>query len=84
MFKAILVVCSLTSPDTCETWVDAIGPYPTLAACETRALEMSKDAFKYLNGWKGQQSWKGKSFNCNRLPKGMLQNRYTYLKVDIR
>jgi hypothetical protein len=72
MFKAILVVCSLTSPDTCETWVDAIGPYPTIAACETRALEMSKDAFTYLNGWKGQQSWKGKSFNCNKLPKGML------------
>ena len=39
MWKAVLVVCSIGSPDKCETWVDAIGPSKTYEACIDRALE---------------------------------------------
>ena len=39
MWKAVLVVCSIGSPDKCETWVDAIGPSKTYDACIDRALE---------------------------------------------
>ena len=72
MWKAVLVVCSMTAPDKCETWVDAIGPSKTYEACVDRALEMSADAFTYLRDYKGEPAWKGKRYMCNKLPGGML------------
>ena len=72
MWKAVLVVCSMTSPDKCETWTDAIGPSKSYEACVTRALEMNADAFEWLQGWKGQRAWKGRSYQCDKLPGGML------------
>ena len=72
MWKAVLVVCSMTAPDKCETWVDAIGPSASYEACVLRGLEMNADAFKSLAWYKGQQAWKGRSYQCNKLPGGML------------
>ena len=38
MWKAVLVVCSIGSPDKCETWQDMMGPSQTYEACVERAL----------------------------------------------
>ena len=72
MWKAVLVVCSIGSPDKCETWQDMMGPSKTYEACVERALEMNEDAFKHLQFYKGERAWKGRSYQCNKLPGGML------------
>jgi hypothetical protein len=72
MWKAVLIVCSLTSPDKCETWVDAIGPSKSYEQCINRALEMNEHAFTHLRDYKGEPAWKGRSYQCNKLPNGTL------------
>ena len=37
MWKAVLVVCSIGSPDKCETWQDMTGPSTSYQACVERA-----------------------------------------------
>ena len=56
MWKAVLVVCSIGSPDKCETWQDMTGPSKTYEACVDRALEMNEDAFKHLQFYKGERA----------------------------
>ena len=72
MWKAMIIVCSITAPDKCETWVDAIGPSKSYEQCVERALQMSKDAFIHLRDYNGEIAWKGKRYQCNKLPGGML------------
>ena len=72
MWKAVLVVCSMTAPDKCETWVDVIGPSKSYEACVDRSLKMNEDAFVHLRDYKGEAAWKGRSYQCYKLPGGML------------
>ena len=72
MWKAVVVVCSLTAPDKCETWIDAIGPSKNRDKCISRALEMNAHAFTHLRDYKGEPAWKGKSYRCDKLPNGTL------------
>ena len=71
LFKAVIVVCSLLSPDECTTWTDQLGPYTTKEQCKERVMTMSRSVYTEMSNYKGKQ-WTPKSYTCRKLPGGML------------
>ena len=41
MFKAMLMVCALSTPGECVRFDDNRGPYPDEARCQERSREMA-------------------------------------------
>ena len=41
MFKAMIMVCALSSPEECVRFEDTLGPYPTYGECKVRSQEMA-------------------------------------------
>lgn len=41
MFKAMVLVCALSSPNECVRFEDTRGPYPYEAQCQERSREMA-------------------------------------------
>lgn len=41
MFKAMVMVCALSTPGECVRFDDTWGPYPNEARCEARSREMA-------------------------------------------
>ena len=72
MWKAVLVVCSIGSPDKCERGQAMSGPSATDEACVDRSCHSNLVAVKHLQFYKGERAWKGRSYQCNKLPGGML------------
>lgn len=42
MFKAMLLVCALATPDKCVQFDDTRGPYETSDQCKVRIQEMAR------------------------------------------
>jgi hypothetical protein len=43
MFKAVLFVCFMATPDKCFNAVDVRGPYEDMRQCRNRVFEMKTD-----------------------------------------
>jgi hypothetical protein len=66
MLKAVIVACVISQPGVCTEFHDTMGPYFSERQCEQRVVNMSKDVYKYMKGYKTV------SYTCNKLEKGKL------------
>ena len=66
MFKAVVIACSLSTPDLCYELHDFRGPWKSYEACVERVHEMAQDIGE-LPG-----DLLAKSYKCLPLRKGML------------
>ncbi len=66
MFKALVTICVIGLPNTCQVIEDLLGPYETEVSCKERALEISRQVYKYY------PLWKATKYRCKKLPPGRL------------
>jgi hypothetical protein len=66
MYIALVLACWYSDPSYCRVLEDQRGPYSSYEQCQTRALEMSKDVHRHMQGYKAVQ-WK-----CKSVVKGQL------------
>ena len=67
MFKALITICVISTPNNCQTIEDVMGPYETELQCKQRALEISRQVYKYY------PLWKPTKYRCQKLPMGRLK-----------
>jgi len=67
MFKAFVTICIISMPQNCQILEDTRGPYETNEECKQRALEISRQVYKYYPAWKPVK------YSCKELPIGRLQ-----------
>ena len=72
MFKALVTICVIGMPNDCQVLEDQLGPYETKSACKNRALEISRQVYKYY------PLWKPMSYRCKELPPGRLKLKTWY------
>jgi hypothetical protein len=48
MFEAMVLVCLLRDPQTCQTLMDIEGPYKTEIECEVRAHEIAMELPEWM------------------------------------
>ena len=66
MFIALVMACHVWDPSYCKVLEDQRGPYKSYEQCQVRALEMSEDVHRHMQGYKPIQ-WK-----CKSVVKGQL------------
>ena len=67
MFKAIVLACSVASPEQCWEYHDTRGPYDDRNRCVSRAYEMGNDIAEIHKG-----KIMPRSYKCNPLRPGRL------------
>jgi|TARA_R100001460_G_C3526830_1_gene173100 hypothetical protein len=72
MFKALVTICIIAMPNTCQTLEDTRGPYETKQQCKERALQISRQVHKYY------PLWKPVKYKCKELPVGRLRWKISY------
>ena len=60
------MACHVWDPNYCKVLEDQRGPYKSYEQCQARALEMSEDVHRHMQGYKSVK-WK-----CKGVVKGQL------------
>lgn len=68
--EAIVIACVVGNSELpCIEYKDMRGPYMHKSDCISRVLQMSRDVYKHMDGYRPV------SYTCNKLPEGRLSSQ---------